>query len=322
MEPAESRAVLTVPLGDGGVSGDLARLHLDDGSTLVAKRPARDPIVRERQRALGMYEREARFYSELASRVPLRTPACVSASADLILLEDLAPAVAGTFRDGLTPDQVDAVVSDFARLHSQWQGARELDDLGWLWRVRADEAARWQANLAERLPRFVDRHRARLREDDVRLAEDLTASLTEVMTAAASLPATFCHGDPGPPNLMFGHPSAPVAYIDWQLAAARHGALDLAWLLTLGVPVEMRRAHEAGWVARYGAEVGAADDLPRAYALGVALALRAPIWMGGAPERERSAHVDAYAEATLDRAFSAAAQHDVRTILRKGPAHG
>ncbi|HMK10079.1 MAG TPA: hypothetical protein VK461_00710, partial [Acidimicrobiales bacterium] len=180
MEPAESRAALTVPLSDGGVSGDLARLHLDDGSTLIAKRPARDPIVRERQRALGMYAREARFYAELAPRVPLRTPACVSASEDLILLEDLAPAVPGTFSDGLTVEQVDAIVSDFARLHAQWRGASELDDLRWLWRVGEDEAARWEANLAERLPRFVDRHRTRLRDDDVRLAEDLTANLADV----------------------------------------------------------------------------------------------------------------------------------------------
>ena len=322
MEPAESRAALTSPLIDSGVSGELVRLHLRDGTTLVAKRPARDPVVRERQRALGMYEREARFYTELASRVPLRTPACVYASEDLLLLEDLAPALAGRFSDGLTVDQVDAVVSDFAALHAQWEGASALDELGWLWRVEAGEAARWQANLAERLPRFVDRHRSRLSADDVHLAEELTANLAGVMVAAASLPATLCHGDPGPPNLMFGHPSASVVYVDWQLTAARHGALDLAWLVTLGVPVELRREREHDWLARYRAEVGAGDDLLRAYTLGVALALRAPIWMGGAPDTERSAHVDAYAAATLDRAFSAAAHHDVRTLIRKGRAHG
>ncbi len=135
------------------------------------------------------------------------------------------------------------------------------------------------------------------------------------MLTAANLPPTLCHGDPGPPNLMFGHPSGDVVHVDWQLAAARSGALDLAWLLVLGVPVALREARGDEWVARYGERLGLdRDDLQHAFDLGVALALRAPIWMGGAPDTERSPHVDAYAEATLPRAFAAAMSIDLSSM--------
>ena len=306
-------------MGEGGVSGDVARLHLEDGTTLVAKRPALDPVVRDRQRALGMYEREARFYRDLAPLMPVRTPRCVFASADLLLLEDIAPAVAGTFREGLVPEQVDAVVADFVALHGPWQGAASLDDMPWLWRVSPDEGDRWQHNLEQRLPRFLDRHRAQLTATQVVMAEAVTARIGALMLAAASLPATLCHGDPGPPNLMFGHPSGEVVYVDWQLAAARSGALDLAWLLVLGVPVALREARGDEWLRGYGERLGLdRGELRHAFDLGVALALRAPIWMGGAPDAERSPHVDAYAGATIPRAFAAAVSIDLSSIEGTG----
>ena len=185
------------PMEGGGVSGDLVRLRLHDGSTFVAKRPAVDEAVRERQRALGMYAREAHFYRELAPRLSLRTPRCFFASDDLLVIEDLAPAAAGTFSEGLPMTHVDAVIDAFVAMHGEWQGSEELGRLDWLWRVSDEEARRWQQNLEGRLPRFVDRHRDALTDDDVRAAELVTANLAALMTAAAALPATLCHGDPG-----------------------------------------------------------------------------------------------------------------------------
>jgi aminoglycoside/choline kinase family phosphotransferase len=306
VEPAESEAVLISPLEGGGVSGDLVRVHLRDGSTRIAKRPSADPIVRERQRALGMYEREARFYAELADRVSVRTPQCFHASDDLLVLEDLAPAVAGTFTHGLDPARVEAVIDALVAMHGEWQGRAELGRLPWLWRVERAEADRWQANLEVRLPRFVDRHGQALSRDALRLAERVTTNLPSLMVAAAALPPTLCHGDPGPPNLMFGHPRGEPVLIDWQLVAARSGALDLAWLLALGVPEAAYEHRRNAWLARYRDPLGLDPDaFANAYALGVALAARAPIWMGGAPESERNAHVDAYATATIPRAFVA-----------------
>src|SRR5262245_63967211 len=126
-----------------------------------------------------MYEREARFYAELADRVPVPTPRCFHASAELLVLEDLAPAVAGTFAEGLTSARVEAVIDVLVAMHGEWQGRAELDRLPWLWRVDRAEADRWQANLEVRLPRFVDRHRDALSDGAVHLArsEEHTSEL-------------------------------------------------------------------------------------------------------------------------------------------------
>ncbi len=114
---------------------------------------------------------------------------------------------------------------------------------------------------------------------------------------------------------MFGHPSAAIAIVDWQLVAARNGLLDVAWLVILGVPVALRRHMEGEWLERYRATVGVdSDDARRWYGLGAVLALRAPIWMGGESAR-RSAYTDAYAEATLARAFSAGRDLNLSSLL-------
>ncbi len=82
----------------------------------------------------------------------------------------------------------------------------------------------------------------------------------------------------------------------------------------LGVPVDAYQHHCVAWLDRYRGGLGLdLQDFHRVYALGVALAARAPIWMGGAPETERSAHVDGYAAATISRVFAALRNHDVTT---------
>lgn len=309
------------PLEAQGVSGSLSRVHLPDGSTLIAKQGPADPVVRQRQRHFGMYTRELAFYRDLAARVPVRTPACAYIAPDddasvFLLMEDLAPAIAGTFGTGLSATEAEHALDALAAMHGAWSASSELDSLG-LWRVTADEAARWAADLGDRLPRFLDRYRARLSTDDVKLAECHTERLADCILEAAALPPTLSHGDPGCPNLMFGHPSAPVAFVDWQLVAARNGLLDVAWLLILGVPVELRQQMQPDWLRRYCGGAGVEiDEGWRRYALGAVLALRAPIWMGGAPPSERTTYTDAYAEATLTRAFSAGRELHLLSLMQ------
>ena len=110
-----------------------------------------------------------------------------------------------------------------------------------------------------------------LTDDDVGVAEMVTERLSSLMLTAAALPATLCHGDPGPPNLMFGPASDEPAFVDWQLVAARPGALDLAWLLVLGVPVDAYQHRRVAWLDRYRGGLGLdLHDFHRVYALGVA----------------------------------------------------
>ena len=117
------------PLRDQGVSGVLSRVHLDDGSTLIAKQGHGDPVSASRQRAFGMYTRELAFYRDIAARVPVRTPDCFYVAPDdeapvLLLMEDLAPAVAASFTVGLSASEGSHAVEAMAAMHAAWWGER------------------------------------------------------------------------------------------------------------------------------------------------------------------------------------------------------
>jgi len=67
--------------GDKGTTGQLARLRISyEGdaaaapSSLIAKFSATDPQARALIHGMGFYEREVRFYKQLAHRSPLHTP--------------------------------------------------------------------------------------------------------------------------------------------------------------------------------------------------------------------------------------------------------
>ena len=94
------------PLGTGQMCDSVRiRLTYDAAgagpASLVAKLPAADEGSRATAKAFRSYEKEVRFYQELADRLPVRTPRLHYADLDVetasfvLLLEDLAPAQPG-----------------------------------------------------------------------------------------------------------------------------------------------------------------------------------------------------------------------------------
>src|SRR5215218_6131167 len=81
-------AVDTAAVGTGQM-GDCLRLALeysaptDAPPTLVAKVPSSDETSRATGMAMRTYEVEVRFYQELASRLPVRSPGCHHAEIDM-----------------------------------------------------------------------------------------------------------------------------------------------------------------------------------------------------------------------------------------------
>lgn len=125
------------PIGSG-FYGSISRIDLtyEDSSagpqTIVAKFAAEDPKTREALRGLGIYEREYRFYTELASELPVRTPACYFAHFDpetqatVLLLEYIEGDV---FDDvtGATLEQAQRAFDLAAGLHAELSGSRRLE---------------------------------------------------------------------------------------------------------------------------------------------------------------------------------------------------
>jgi len=248
-------------VGNGQVASCIELVLTVDGVdgpiALVAKGPSEDPVSLGTAAALGLYEREVRFYADVAKTVTIRTPVCHHAAYDeatgrfLLLLESLSPAALTDQFEGLSLARAELALRELARLHAPLWGAtsigtaipRPTDDAG-----GAGVAELLPALLAGFLERFGDAVSAPTRA----VVEWLGPSLPAYYAGNGG-PTTVQHGDFRTENLLFdGRGGAvPMATVDWQMVALGAGALDVAYLLTTSLDVEDRRRHERDLLALY-----------------------------------------------------------------------
>jgi hypothetical protein len=256
------------PIGESrGFFGHLVRLFLDYAgeavhapTSLIAKFSSSTAAMR--MRSLDSYEREVRFYQQLARSSEISTPTCyyadinVETGEHILLLQDLAPMQNGSRVAGCSAEQAQLAVSEIAKLHLRWWGRTEDAALAWLadGDVEIDsEAMRRQyeewwpafsAQAAERLPpalrgpsRSLGEHRATIRRH-----------------IFGSSPRTLIHRDFQLDNLFFGAPGVgepAFAAVDWQFFSRGRGVWDVAYFLSESLLPEMRRSIEMDLLARY-----------------------------------------------------------------------
>src|SRR3972149_1461707 len=91
-------------------------------TSVVGKFPSPEPHGRAAAKTCRLYEREVRFYQEIAETVDIRIPACYLADIDLdtgdfvLLLEDLRPAVQGDQLGGCSLDQAMLAMDELSAL--------------------------------------------------------------------------------------------------------------------------------------------------------------------------------------------------------------
>ena len=149
---------LTATIGAGRVSGFTVErigtgqmsecyrvgLTYDEGdgpSSVVLKVAASDPVSRGTGQALGLYEREVRFYAEVAPRLgdgPIAHSYHASHDPDTgiftLLLDDAIPAVVGDEITGATIEDAKLALRQLGRLHAPLIGSEALADVAWLHR--------------------------------------------------------------------------------------------------------------------------------------------------------------------------------------------
>ncbi len=288
---------------DSGFSSLLYRLHLTgDGvpSTLIAKLPAVSE-ARGAMELLGGYRRELAFYQVVAGRAPMGTPRVYTArmiegTADFVLLlEDLAGWDNADHLAGLSMNRARVCVEALAGLHA-WSTtnpaaleafpsidtsiARDLlvpaFDPGW--QVYLDKSSLpVPAAVADFAARFADHAGAAL----------------EALTERSML----LHGDIRADNLFFDGERMKV--VDFQFASVGAGAADIAYLVSQGLPTEVRRGHDEALVREYLAHLASHgvsdygfDDAWRHYRFAVAYLMVLPVitlngW-AAMPERSRA----------------------------------
>lgn len=205
---------------------------------------------------VGMGVSEARFYAEVASWLPVRTPAVWHAEHDaaggyVMVLEDLT--AAGATQP--TQDEPDSaafagqVMETFATFHAALHGSPRFDaggDLAWI----EEHGRGYGAGTALA---FIS-HAAETIGDDMppvfhELLALCMANADRVAELLAEGTPTLVHGDSHIGN-MLRQDDDPIV-IDWAMVSCAPGIRDVAYFIGNSVPPAVRRQHEQDLLRRY-----------------------------------------------------------------------
>lgn len=254
--------VSVIGAGEGFV-GQLGRVALrweDAGETapasVIVKLPTADPGGRAVGQMMGLYERESRFYDELADTIGIRVPHCHVNIADpatdtwALVLEDLAPMVPGDQVAGADPARARIVVERLAHLHARFYGGSEVRDLTWIPSLEGPLTDAIVPMFEGSWAAFVDHYGADVPRRALDWVERFAPQVPAFIERFTDTPMTVCHGDFRLDNMFFGSDGA-FALIDWQMAMRVPGSSDLVYFLVTNLPPQVRRTYEWELIDRY-----------------------------------------------------------------------
>jgi hypothetical protein len=244
------------------------RLTYTDGSgpgrpeSVVLKVAATDPVSRQTGLALGLYEREVRFYRDIAPRLGGPIAPCYDAAVDSttgafdLLLGDAGPAVVGDEITGATTEQARLAVVELGRLHGPLLGDAVLAEALWLNRA----APLNQAMITPLYAGFVDRYGDQIAPEHRMVCERLVSAFDGYLAQEASSGRIqgLVHGDYRLDNMLFGTAGAdrPLTVVDWQTVSWGPALTDLAYFLGCALPTQDRRAQYDALLRAYHEALG------------------------------------------------------------------
>jgi ecdysteroid kinase len=237
-----------------------------DGQTgpgsVVLKVAASDPASRQTGLALGLYEREVRFYTDIAPRIGGPVAPCYSSAFDAetgvfhLLLGDAAPAVVGDEIRGATIEQAMLAMTELGRVHAPFLGQTAMADLEWLNR----ESPMNQALIGQLYAGFVERYGDTIAPAHRDVCEKLVASFDAYLAqeSASDRVHGLVHGDYRLDNMLFGQEGAdrPLTVVDWQTVTWGSAMIDVAYFLGCALADDRRRDNYDVLLREYHAALG------------------------------------------------------------------
>lgn len=244
---------VSLTYGDGGTGP----------ASVVLKVAATDPSSRQTGLALGLYEREVRFYTDIAPGLPAGPVApCHHAAFDPqsgafdLLLGDAAPATVGDEIRGATAEQAAVALAELGRVHGPILADPELGRAEWLNR----DAPVNQAMIAGLYAAFAERYDGMITAEQRHVCERLVESFDAYIAAEGEpgRPLGLVHGDYRMDNMLFGDPGADrvLTVVDWQTVTWGPALTDVAYFIGCALPVERRREHYDALLRAYHAALG------------------------------------------------------------------
>jgi len=323
-------------LGEGqGFTGRLVRFRMvydvaEEGAppSLVAKFPTADPHVRAILNRHRIYEREIRFYKEVAPAGGLRTPRAYYSAFDsatgesVLLLEDLAHARVGDNIAGGSPEDVECVIRHLATFHATWWEHPRLVQLDWM-PFFHDDADVLQGLYQQLWGGFVEKFSGRLPGAFLEIGARFRPHVAHSRHQLAGPPRTIAHGDLRLDNCLFGPAESDTALtvIDWQVALRGRGVSDVAYFLAFCLPPSQRRALEEPCLKTYHTLLG--TNGVRGYAFAQCLhdyrlsmlQVLARLVMAVALLDFTSERGQALAEAMIQRCAAALEDHNIGALI-------
>ena len=253
------------PVGEGiGQSGEFNRVEVtsESGATTNYFLKLRAPLHGLHPVAMRykMYEKEVRFYNELAAKMEVRTPNVLHADYDaseekvVLLMEYMDGWSSPDQLTGASHQQTKAALKELTKISAPfWGRTQEVD---WLPDFQADFLRETIGDMQACEAIFFDRfgeHLSISREDFSRMV----ASWSTILDKLSDGILTFTHYDYRVENLFFSQDAERVAVIDWQLIAAIRPSWDFAYLIGTNIATDDRRQHEKEYINLYLSELKA-----------------------------------------------------------------
>jgi aminoglycoside phosphotransferase (APT) family kinase protein len=213
--------------------------------SVVLKSETSNAQFRRLARDLRAFEREVRFYRELAPSIdtPLATLyACGNGEDDCwLLMEDLSALRPGDQIRGLSQRQAMTVLKRIAAVHATYWLDPALESHAWL----PSHTFWFQGDFADVVEGFEAEYGLRIGERTLALVRQVVEQNDAIDQALRNRPWTLVHGDLRADNLLFGEPGErdEALILDWQTVSRSVGAIDLAFLVGGSEPPAERAGH-------------------------------------------------------------------------------
>ncbi len=241
----------TRPIGGGkGNLGDLVLVSLENGEQVVAKFAANRQEALSAAKRSGLFEREIKFYHELAPKLDLRLPKLFASAYDpssayfVMLLEYLEPIKESDSISGIGVDYTRQLLVELSKLHTQ---GKDLVETPWVQTMISQ-------HRINNLTIMIEKGWPVLQEMCGEIVDplkeiNLLERFLETMSYLNTLDQTIVHGDIKPDNLIISNQG--VTIIDWQGFGTGPPAWDIAYCMCQCLTTEERRFYESELLDSY-----------------------------------------------------------------------
>ena len=235
----------THPIGGGkGNLGDLVLVSLENDEQVVAKFAANRQEALNAAKRSGLFEREIKFYHELAPKLDIRLPTLFASDYDpssayfIMLLEYLEPIQDSDSITGIGVEYTRQLLTELSKLPPQ---GRDLVETPWVQTMISQ-------NRIDNLTIMIEKGWPVLQEICGELVDPLKEinildKFLETMSYLNTLDQTIVHGDLKPDNLIISNQG--VTLLDWQGFGIGPPAWDGADCRCQCLTTEERRFYES-----------------------------------------------------------------------------